>query len=298
MLSQKDQNADQGEDHKEALTKKVRAVVDKAMHLLAMEINLEKCLLELTVANSVVERKTWATMQSEVQTKELRKIGNLPPFPQTQGGESKEDADKESGEPTGNCAGFSEEDRSTIEGGMPKRTIGEQLQEMQDKADFISKLQLELRKDIQAFKLSCLQDRSTDSNVVNHWHGNEVLKIQRELQQDIQAGKPRIQDGDANSDMSNTWTGNGALHTIAVPNRVVQEHNRGTKQQVNDALLWKRVPPGPNKPHTKVTKRGKWVHWFPRHHQWTLHNLDECRIRSDRDRDQRIAPKGAQKENF
>ena len=45
---------------------------------------------------------------------------------------------------------------STIEDGMPKETIGEQLQEMQDKADFISKLQRELLKDIQAFKLSCL----------------------------------------------------------------------------------------------------------------------------------------------
>ena len=52
--------------------------MDKAMHLLAMELNLEKGLLALRVANSVVERKTQATMQSEVQTKELRKIGNLP----------------------------------------------------------------------------------------------------------------------------------------------------------------------------------------------------------------------------
>ena len=130
--------------------------MNKAMHLLAMELNLEKCLLELTVANSVVESKTRATMQSEVQTEKLWKIGNIPPFPQTQGGESKEDADKESGEPTGNCAGFSDEDRLTIVDGMPKRTIGEQLQEMQDKAYFISKLQRKLRKDIQAFKVSCL----------------------------------------------------------------------------------------------------------------------------------------------
>ena len=81
MLSQKAQNANQGTDHKETLTKKVQEAVDKAMHLLAMELNLEKGSLELTVANAVVERKTRAAMQSEVRTEELRKICNLPPFP-------------------------------------------------------------------------------------------------------------------------------------------------------------------------------------------------------------------------
>ena len=40
MLSQKAQNANQVTGHKETLTKKVRAAVDKAMHLLAMELNL------------------------------------------------------------------------------------------------------------------------------------------------------------------------------------------------------------------------------------------------------------------
>ena len=35
-----------------------------------------------------------------------------------------------------------------MEYGMPKGSIGEQLQEMQDKADVISKLQRELQKDI------------------------------------------------------------------------------------------------------------------------------------------------------
>ena len=80
---------------------------------------------------------------------------------------------------------------------------------MQDKANFISKLQRELQKDIQAFKFSRLQDSSTDSNVVNHWPGNKVLKIGQELQQDIQAAKPGLfQDDDANSNMSNTGTGN------------------------------------------------------------------------------------------
>ena len=65
---------------------------------------------------------------------------SLPPLPQAQGGKPKEDTDREGGKPTNNCAGFSKEDRLTIEDGMPKGTIGEQLQEMQDKADVISKL--------------------------------------------------------------------------------------------------------------------------------------------------------------
>ena len=98
-----------------------------------MELNLEKGLLELTVASSVVERKTTATMQYEVQTEIRRKIGILPTFQQTQGGESKKNANKESNKPTGNWAGFSIKDKSTIKDGMPKGTIAEQLQKMQDK---------------------------------------------------------------------------------------------------------------------------------------------------------------------
>ena len=66
ILSQKAQNADRGTDHKEMLTKKARAAVNKAMHLLAIELNLEKGTLEHTIANAVAERRTRATMQSEV----------------------------------------------------------------------------------------------------------------------------------------------------------------------------------------------------------------------------------------
>ena len=40
MLAQKAQNANQGTNHKETLTKKAQTAVDKAMHLLAMELNL------------------------------------------------------------------------------------------------------------------------------------------------------------------------------------------------------------------------------------------------------------------
>ena len=178
---------------------------------------------------------------------------------------------------------------------MPKITNAKQLQKMQDKAYVISKLQRELQKDIQAFKHSRLRDSSTGSNVVNHWPGNEVLKIQIKLQQDIQVAKPGcLQDDDANNDVSNTWTGNGALHKIAVPDQVVQEHNGGTKRQVEDAILWPRVPPGLGVPHTMVTKRGKWMHWCPHHHHWTVHPPAECRIRPDTDGDQGVANKRAQ----
>ena len=42
ILAQKAQNADQETDHKKTLSQKGRAPVDKAMHLLAMELNFKK----------------------------------------------------------------------------------------------------------------------------------------------------------------------------------------------------------------------------------------------------------------
>ena len=42
ILVQKAQNSDQGMDHKKTLSQKGRTAVDKAMHLLAMELNLKK----------------------------------------------------------------------------------------------------------------------------------------------------------------------------------------------------------------------------------------------------------------
>ena len=131
-----------------------------------------------------------------VKTKLLQEFGILPTSKQS--GKSKEGADKEGSKPTGNRAGFTGKDRSTMEDGMPKHTIAEQLQKMQDKADVISNLQLELRKDIHTFKPS------------------------------------RLQDDDASSDMFNTWE----AHMVTVPNQAVQERNRGTKRQVKDATLW------------------------------------------------------------
>ena len=68
VLSQKAQNADQGTDHKKTLTKKARAAMDKAVHLLAMELNLKRVSMDLMVANTVFKCKTRAAMQNEVQT--------------------------------------------------------------------------------------------------------------------------------------------------------------------------------------------------------------------------------------
>ena len=120
-----------------------------------------------------------------MQTKILQKIGILPTSQQTQDGKSKEDVDKERNESTDTCAEFSDEDRSTMNGVIPKLTNAEQLQKMQEKADAISKLQQELQKDIQAYKLC------------------------------------RLQYDDANSDVSNNGTKNEALHTLAVPNQAI-----------------------------------------------------------------------------
>ena len=262
ILTQKARNANQGMDHKKTLSQKVRAAVDKAMHLLAMELNLEKGSLAHMMANTDAKRRTWSAMQYDMQTKILQKIGILPTSQQTQDGESKEDVDKEGGESTGTCAGFSDEDRSTMEDGMPKLTNTEQLQKMQDKADVLSKLQRELQKDIQAYKLS------------------------------------RLQDDDASSDVSNTGTKNEAPHTLAVPNQAVQKDNRGTKRQVEDVVSWERVPPGPGVPHTMVTKRGKWRHWCPHHQKWTQHTPDECRIQPVLDGDLEVALNGVQRKNL
>ena len=122
MLVQKCQNADQGTDHKKTLSQKSRAAVDKAMHLLAMELNLEKGSLAHMMANTAAERRTQAAMRYDMQTNILQRIGISPIYQQTQDGESKEDVDKEVSKSTSTCAGSSDEDRSTMEEGIPKIT--------------------------------------------------------------------------------------------------------------------------------------------------------------------------------
>jgi hypothetical protein len=91
ILSQKAQNADQGTDHTKMLSQKCRAAVDKALHLLAMELNLEKGLMGHMMANAAAKRRIRAAMQFDMQTKILQKINILPTSQLTQDGESKED---------------------------------------------------------------------------------------------------------------------------------------------------------------------------------------------------------------
>ena len=67
-----------------------------------------------------------------------------------------------------------DKDGSKSEDSMSKGGIGKQIQDMQDKADFISKLQQELRQEIQAFKLKRLQDRGIDSDTVSTWTKNRT----------------------------------------------------------------------------------------------------------------------------
>jgi oligoribonuclease (3'-5' exoribonuclease) len=235
MLAQKAQNADQGKNHKKTLPQKGRAAVDKALHLLATELNLERGSLAHMMANTAAERRIWAAMQYDVHTKILKKISISPTSQQTQDRESKEYVNKEVSESTSTCAGFSDEDRSTLDDGMPKLTSIEQLQRMQDKAEAISNLQRELQNNIQAYKLS------------------------------------HLQDDDVSSGVSNTGTKNKAMSLLAVPDQAIKKDNKGTKRQVGDAESWGQVPPGPGVPHTLMTKRGKCRHWCPHHHKWTQH---------------------------
>ena len=131
MLAEKAKGANLETDHKKLLTSKARAAVDKAIHLLAMECNLKKGSVELTVANSTAKRKVQAAMPYVVQTMQTKLLWEfkiLPTSKQTQGGKSKEGADKEGSKPTGDHTVFSGKDRSTMEDGIPKRNIAEQLQ--------------------------------------------------------------------------------------------------------------------------------------------------------------------------
>ena len=72
-MAQKAQNADQGTDHKKTLSQKGQAAVDKAMYLLAMELNLKKGSMGHMMANTAAERRTRAAMQYDMQTKNCEK---------------------------------------------------------------------------------------------------------------------------------------------------------------------------------------------------------------------------------
>jgi hypothetical protein len=232
LLAQKAKTAERGTDHQKMLLQKGRAAADKALMLLAEELNIERGSLEHTIANTAAQRRTKAAMQFDMQTKIIQKIASQ----QTQ--------DKECGKSTGMYDGFLEEDSPTMKDSMLSLTKTEQLQMMQDKADNIAKLQRELQKDIQDYKLGNLADLLTATD-------------------------------------------------LSVP-----RHNRGTKRELDDVVLWERVPPGPGVPHKMMTKKGKVRHWCPHHHKWTQHSPEECRAQPVLNGHRWVAPNGVQRNNF
>ena len=151
---------------------------------------------------------------------------------------------EEGSQPTGDSAGLSDKDRTTMEDGIPKLTKAGQLQIMQGKSDVIIKLQRELQKDIQDYKRTNLQ------------------------------------------------------YLLTEPNQVIPKHNKGAKRQVEDVVLWERVPPGPGVPHTMVTKKSKHRHWCPHHHKWTQHTPKECKIQPVPDECHKVAPNGEEGKTF
>jgi hypothetical protein len=232
LLAQKAKMAERGADHQEMLLQKGRAAVDKALMLLAEELNIEGGSLEHSIANTAAQRRTKAAMQFDMQTKIIQKIASQ----QTQ--------DKECGKSTGMYDGFLEEDSPAMRVSMHKLTKTEQLQIMEDKHDVIAKLQRELQKDIQDYKLGDLADLLTATD-------------------------------------------------LSVP-----RHNRGTKRELDDVVLWERVPPGPGVPHKMVTKKGKVRYWCPHHHKWTQHSPEECRAHPMFDGHRWVAPNKTQRNNF
>jgi hypothetical protein len=232
LLAQKAKIADQGTSHQEMLSQKGRAAVDKALILLAEEHNIERGSLEHTIANTVAQRRTMATMQFDMQTKTIQKIASQ----QTQ--------NKERGKSTDIYDGLLEENSPTLMDGMHKLTKTEQLQIMEYKHNVIAKLQRELQKEIQDYKLGNLEDPLTANN-------------------------------------------------LSVP-----KHDRGTKREFDDAILWERVPPGPGVPHKMWTKKGKVRHWCPHHQKWTQHTPKECRAQPVLDGHNWMAPNGVRRNNF
>jgi hypothetical protein len=163
LLGQKAQVADQGTDHQKILSQKGRAAVDKALLLLAEELNIEKGSLEHTIANTAAQRRIKAAMQFDMQTKIIQKIA------------SQQTRNKECGKSTGMYDGLLKDDSPTMKDSMPNLTKPEQLQIMQDKADNIAKLQRELQKDIQDYKLGNLADllTVTDLSTPRHNRGTK-----------------------------------------------------------------------------------------------------------------------------
>jgi hypothetical protein len=123
MLTQKAKNAELGTGHQAMINKKACTAVDKAMHLLAMELNLVKHMLEHVVSHSVAKRRVIVIIQSEVVIEGLQKISehedanyakrkqclatsktkhsDPPPSPQAKGTKTKDKLGNDSGKQKG-----------------------------------------------------------------------------------------------------------------------------------------------------------------------------------------------------
>ena len=75
---QKAQNADQRTDHKKMLTKKAQAAVNKAMHLLAIELNLEKGPLEHTLQTPLPNARQGTTCNLKCKLRNYGRSGIYP----------------------------------------------------------------------------------------------------------------------------------------------------------------------------------------------------------------------------
>ena len=114
MLAEKSKGTNQGTDHAKILRSKAQTAVDRALHLLALESNMEEGSIKHTVANSRTKCRIRVVMSHQVLWEPTKK--------QTQVRESKKGMVKEGNKPMGNRAGLSDKDRSTVEDGMPKPT--------------------------------------------------------------------------------------------------------------------------------------------------------------------------------
>jgi hypothetical protein len=211
-------------NYAEILTSKARTAVNRALRLLALEDKLDEGVLEHTVEKSLAQRKIRSAMPQKVLWAPTKK-------------QTEEDMVKEGNQPMDDSAGLSDNN-------MPKLTKAGQLQIMQGKSNVIIKLQRELQKDIQDYKLNDLQ------------------------------------------------------YLLTEPGQVIPKHNKGAKRQVEDVVVWERIPLGPGVPHTMVTKKCKHRHWCPHHHKWTQHTPFECKIQPVLDEHYKVAPNGEGKESF
>ena len=74
ILTQKAKSPELDAKQCEVSLKKAHSAVNRAMHLLAIELSIGQSTLKLMVTNNVAEHKTFASIQAEVARGELRVI--------------------------------------------------------------------------------------------------------------------------------------------------------------------------------------------------------------------------------